>query len=849
MKKFNAIALFAFCSICFFVQVLINVSASENNVGKTSNSTEVIGYRQLPDTFKKLMQNTPLHLLMKINGVPFKRVLAKLSQGVLHIYIDEVNKLNLSKSASQILKKSLMEGLSLNGHQRNYSVIRRYQMNFETMQLNIELQKQFTATKNIKQKQIYLPGSSISHLASVFSYDLNSSGYTGRRGSNTDVYNAYLNNTLGFKNNSVRTGVNLFRTDKKSTSQLDHLFVQHDFKKSATRLGYFQTNTSNLTTALPYTFLGSTLLFSLQSSSNRLLNKRSQSLTPVNVFLGASSSVRVYKNNQLIYSRFLPVGAHTLDTSDFPSGNYSIRIDIYQNGVKVNSYRRNVNKPSFGLNNILSTPGHFQYNFWTGLVDPKSAYDFNESIVGGSMNILLGRNNAVQFGSYVEAGRDNLVVTQLSDFFYTSAGTLNATFGMDNDGGYARNIGYDYNISPDFGVGASYVSVHSKSTISPFSSTRSFGVDTNFSMSRLGSASASYNHDLDDNTNQLTLSYSKELYRFNGLSVVLQVNQSQYDSSLHNEGHRLDRSIMVDFDYTMGNGDLVEVEPSYVDQSANRSSSHSSNLNLTWQPHQTDTSWLSEVSSSWNHNNSSDTFTFTGAANTKALTGSAGVSKSFSSAKGGQSNSGVGYNAEISGAVALAGNNRDVHGAFSSDDNARSGVIVYAGIPKGGKLNAMINDDEVTLHRGSNFIPETPYATYNLYLVQNDNTAMLLNFDPLDEDFTLYPGNIKYMDVQAWNEQMIVGQVIYKGKPLPGVEIQSQIASGSTDQQGYFMLDDKAGNKLLQVSLKGVKMCEINLSGNHSDKPSVWLGKLQCSAEKRHSIGKALASEERSVKG
>lgn len=86
---------------------------------------------------------------------------------------------------------------------------------------------------------------------------------------------------------------------------------------------------------------------SYQSSEKELANREQMFGVPVEVFLTLPSTVNVYRGNEMIYTRRFPVGHHYLDTRQFPTGAYMIRIEItnFQGGVR-NKNQYFVKRPS-----------------------------------------------------------------------------------------------------------------------------------------------------------------------------------------------------------------------------------------------------------------------------------------------------------------------------------------------------------------------------------------------------------------------------------------------------------------------------------------------------------------------
>ncbi|MEB6513681.1 TcfC E-set like domain-containing protein [Enterobacter roggenkampii] len=66
------------------------------------------------------------------------------------------------------------------------------------------------------------------------------------------------------------------------------------------------------------------------------MNMNKQSIgTPLNVFLSRDSRVDAYRNDQLLASFYLKAGVQELDTRSFPSGSYSVTLEVYEDNKLV----------------------------------------------------------------------------------------------------------------------------------------------------------------------------------------------------------------------------------------------------------------------------------------------------------------------------------------------------------------------------------------------------------------------------------------------------------------------------------------------------------------------------------
>ena len=526
------------------------------------------------------------------------------------------------------------------------------------------------------------------------------------------------------------------------------------------------------------------------------------------------------------------MGMHTLNTSSFPGGTYRVRVEVYRHGKRIRSKQMTVNKPFSNLRQLINMPNHQQYAFWTGVVDPKNKYNFTEVINGFSFGRLLGKANSIQFGSYIEAGKENLLVSQITDYQYTTFGTWSMTGGLDNDRGYAFNAGYNGSITEHLSVNANYYQNESKNTLSPFYTQRSADMGVSYNSSRLGILSIDYQHSFNEQSNDVSFDYNKTLYQSQTMSVSLNLGRHEYNDGDQDNRHQFSNSVLLQFSFNMDDGSSLQLSSGY--DNGNRE--NSSNFEAQWNPSDSDNSVLSSLNGSWSHRADSDSFMVGESLNNRLVSGSLGVSKTFSH----KHDNGFGYTAGLSGSFMLADNAK--HVALSPSNIRDSGVMIDATIPNDRTITAVIDGESKTLYSGVNFIPATAYEKHSLYVQQSiGSSGNILHIPDIRKNFTLYPGNIDYIKVATWNTQLVIGQLIFNGHMLPNVSVRSDAGNSMTDQKGFFMITSKMRNKHLKAVLNNGKVCMVQLSDKNNDLPSIWEGKTNCILPKDqpHSIVRA----------
>ncbi len=119
--------------------------------------------------------------------------------------------------------------------------------------------------------------------------------------------------------------------------------------------------------------------------------------TPVTVFLSRESRVDVYRDNRLLQSFYLSAGAQQLDTQGFPSGSYTVTLQIYEDNQLVRT--QTVPYSSIGV----APDRTFQWFMQAGkLVDNSTVRtNDNHQVVLGGVRIPITASLALTAGATV----------------------------------------------------------------------------------------------------------------------------------------------------------------------------------------------------------------------------------------------------------------------------------------------------------------------------------------------------------------------------------------------------------------------------------------------------------------
>ena len=125
--------------------------------------------------------------------------------------------------------------------------------------------------------------------------------------------------------------------------------------------------------------------------------------------------------------------------------------------------------------------------------------------------------------------------------------------------------------------------------------------------------------------------------------------------------------------------------------------------------------------------------------------------------------------------------------------------------------------------RLSLFMPA--YHQYRVRLVPVASTSM--SYDTAEREVTLYPGNVRLLGWRADSFFTIFGQAISAGgAPIANASVETAKSVGETDQNGYFQVDIRRGDR---VGINTAQAeCQLEL-GNYIVKDSLAsVGKVVC---------------------
>ncbi len=643
----------------------------------------------------------------------------------------------------------------------------------------------------------------------------------------TDSVLAYKNNRANFSlsyNNPLAGG------NQVLINQAD---IERDHGKHSYAAGLIQTNGSQ--------FFPNISILGVQYATtlNTMPNALNASSTPLIIFINLPSQVSIFKDGQLIYSKFLPGGYQKINTSNFPEGAYQLTVKTVDSQGNTNTrqyyYVKTNQLPPLHLPQYSITTGdevaspQFDSSNSTQLLNIP-VYQFNysrrlDNTIGVGINSIGSDKNA-----YLAAGPIWVYgPTQLS------TGLL---VGTQNSLGASTNISYTLN---KFGAGLNYLQL--------FTNNRSQNsIDTNspnYYYDRLltfndKQIDGTVDYALNDttifniigiygatpgcpSTYSYGLSLTKTLAQFNDnqLLFTMGANRSNTDFTIN-------ANLVFTFDAPKVNASL---QTGYLYQ--NDVSPVIANVNNSGLQTSGNINWFSNNSNQYGYNVGLHGITSTSSKNVGTTYQNINKYSVISGYANYNNTQGYGgttqYGGELNSQLNWTPKGTTIsNGAF----NHTTGVIVYVNSPDSNSSfivhTAMQPGFNITANRAY-FIPLAPYQQYDIQI--SNNSDKLYSFTNPEHVVTLYPGNIQTLHWHAVLQKILIGRLLTPtGKPITDAELTAELGNSFTDDNGYFQVNTTAKNPKV-LAAYGNNHCQLKLpaiNANSTANDYLFLGDVIC---------------------
>lgn len=653
-------------------------------------------------------------------------------------------------------------------------------------------------------------------------------------------YNLTTDNVIAYKNNRIRISASYANhTHGSSNVIINQANFQSDHGVHSYTAGIIQTNGTQFFPNI--NILGG----AFASTLNTLPDAINSSAMPVIIFLSLPSQVAIYKNGQLIFSKYKQGGYQRINTVNFPEGAYQLTIKTTdsQGNVHVNHmyYVKSGALPPLNLPQYGITVGYLmatqQYDVNVGFKVLKIPvyqlyYDWRiNDTTGMSINSLgTDRNFFVAAGPTWLHGPTQLSVGLLA--------------GSSKRYGISTNFSYYFK---RFGASINYIQL--------FNNVHSGDFDSNLMSVNQGD-SPFYDRLLTVSQRQIDGSLSYEFPHNVSFSLAGSYNKSVSSQRTYRYGATVDKSIEV------GYGDLLNLSLSATH--SNRDYSVNASIVFTFDhPNMTaslQASYLhqrdldSNELPTYNENDgphaAATAHWFKHDSNNYGYNVGVHGSATENSQNLGSTYDNMNHYADISGYAnynhaKTFGSTAQYGGELRTQFNWTPGAMTLSNSILGDSSGTLVvvsspdNDSEFILHtmERPNFVikpnhyyylPLTPYQQYNIQIANGSMNAYKIK--DIQKVVTLYPGNIQLLHWQATEQTIMIGRLVgARGKVIANAALTGELGENFSDAHGYFQIETDKSKPLIFAKFNGHR-CRLLLPKINIMKEYTYLGEVQCKA-------------------
>ncbi|MCW8449732.1 TcfC E-set like domain-containing protein [Legionella quinlivanii] len=185
--------------------------------------------------------------------------------------------------------------------------------------------------------------------------------------STPDYYNLYSNNIFAYGNNSLIGNISQNNgIDNGQHFQIQSLYAQNISRDKIYTGGYIVNPSSPFFQTQILAGVG------VKTTLETLRNSESITASPLVIFVPQASQVSIFKNEQLIYSQYLPAGYQTINTNGFPDGGYELTIKVGVNNTTQRFFSKGFSLPPPQAPQYYVTAGYLT----NGLTLDNNGYNF-----------------------------------------------------------------------------------------------------------------------------------------------------------------------------------------------------------------------------------------------------------------------------------------------------------------------------------------------------------------------------------------------------------------------------------------------------------------------------------------
>ncbi|HIF9332011.1 TPA: CS1-pili formation C-terminal domain-containing protein [Photobacterium damselae] len=806
--------------ICIAV-VLATTNAA---IAKSINSGDLSNVN-IPSVFKDLL-SSGMPIVAKVKYIGNKSEDAKL-EGVIEgniflknnelilSYVDVKDDKVFSNEFISELKKLSNISFDKKG---NIKVNNNSYLNINVSKMDLSLFVDKNAFgKKAKKRELQIGSSSVDNITSLMNYDF---GVSTSWSDNTNYSNSYLNiNTItGMGENHLIFDASIFGIgNSDQTADLRRVLYERDQdgKRFAFGIlsGWDLQSLGQVNALQPKRIWG----FSYGNKSNSIQIDSSKSYNPIFVFLPSQGEVRIYKNSRLISIQNFGMGNHEVDTTSFPSGNYTVTAEVVINGKIESSNKYKVNKASYAKG-FSKEPS---WQIWGGFMEPFDHYEDGKDIINDP-TYLIGISNSLSFeknyitSSFYSFDNNFLsevqVQSEITDWLELTNQVLFAT-----DGSWQTLNTATINLFKYGTIWGSFEQSRYGKKINE-NDEDSYGYGGNINLNaineHLGNVSFSRQVDKDIKSDYTTISYYQHLYtgEYGSLSLKLDYYFNKFEFYSEDE-----KSISLEYNVPLGSRFRAGISNDAMGNVSADLSYDEVNFN-EYLP-----AFGFSLSSQLEGEHDIYASTYLNY-NTDYLDGSINMSRSADNS----------YSLNLSGRGSAGISNNGV--AISNNNSGDSGIIIKSNLDNNESIEAVIDGQRYKVQGKQTLIPLNGYKEYKIQLDNDVNVKNSYEIKDKERSLTLYPGNLYTYDISESVVEMITVFGVLKdnkGNTLKNTKAHNHIGTTVTDNEGNFVIDVNKNFPIVTSKNHEGAECEADLDIKDGV-GAVWIGDTICKGKESY---------------
>jgi len=634
----------------------------------------------------------------------------------------------------------------------------------------------------------YLPPSTVER-STLHNIRISAAGAGGQ-----DRFSISSESFLAFKSSRLQSRYSI----SSEQSTLHEMSWQQDTKDQEYQFGSFRTQGGGLTLSGDVDLLG----FYWGTSTKTRQDLDNARATPILLFLPERSRIEVFRGNELISARFYNAGNQQLDTTDFPDGAYTVRVDVIQQDGSQESqthfFVRSGNLPPLG------EPQHY--------------------VEGGTLtNTAEGGLPTVEGGAWFRSGTRHRLREDLAldaELIYTNATSL-AQSSL-------------YFIAPTWHVeGGLMFTTNQDTGLALRAGIRGAKATLNFDYRQV--IANDRQRSIDD-FQLINGSFTQA-----SATLAVPISRGQLFVRAHHNERSTSRNSGIGFSYwgSLTRRGTLSIDYNLDSNFGNEDSWFRAGLTLRWGGDGQRSTVRPQVQSNWNEDGSSSidpllnarwssnpTYHGIGRLDQSVLlnhnTLQSSVGARFVSEEFTNTDLELGYQRNrTSGGLFYATNSRFSVASAKGKTTVGNGgqqvgaIIIDIQGNLFGQFEVLVNDRVAgyAWANRANIISLRPYETYEVRIKPAGDS--IVGYDESPQRVTLYPGNVKTLAFAAKNLVVVVSQAIHSdGTPVAGAKFLNVEGIGSTDSTGWFQVEIAHPDPLiLQRRLPDgtQELCALNL--------------------------------------